>query len=226
MRILLIEDDKAVASAVGTYLEGEGFEIDIVHDGLIGLEYMLSNIYDIILLDVMLPRLNGMDALKNARAEGIKTPVIMLTAKSQIEDKLQGFDCGADDYMTKPFEMRELLARIKVRTRQDSNYSGHKMEVYDIWLDRTTYKLHCADRSVKLSNKEFQLMEYLMINRGQILTREMILSKIWGFDDKANFSSIEVYIHFIRKKLDFVKSRATVITSKGIGYSLEEGEDD
>lgn len=222
MRVLIVEDDRSIAEAIKVYLEGEGLEADTVYDGLQGLEYVLSGVYDVILLDIMLPRLNGMDIAKNARNEGIETPIIMLTAKSQLDDKIQGFDCGADDYMTKPFAMRELLARIKARTRGGILGADKKREAYDIRLDMATYKVYCGEKSVKLSNKEYQMMEYLIINKGQVLTREMLFNKVWGFDDTANLGSLDVYIHFLRKKLEFLQSKAVIVTSKGVGYSLEE----
>ena len=174
-------------------------------------------------MDVMLPGMSGLDILKKTRSKGISTPVILLTARSLTEDKVKGLDLGADDYLTKPFDSEELLARIRARLRDryDFNNDRNSISAFDIELNTSTYKLICGDKSVKLSNKEFQLLEYLMINKGIILTRDMISTKVWGFDDETEYNNADVYISFIRKKLRFVGAKASILTKKGIGYSLE-----
>ena len=224
MKILIIEDEREIADGIKAILSTKGFESDIVCDGDLGLSYSLSNTYDLILLDVMLPGMSGLDILKKTRSEGINTPVILLTARSLTEDKVKGLDLGADDYLTKPFDSEELLARIRARLRDryDLNNEKNSITAYDIELNTSTYKLICGDKSVKLSNKEFQLLEYLMINKGIILTRDMISTKVWGFDDETEYNNADVYISFIRKKLRFVGAKASILTKKGIGYSLEE----
>lgn len=222
MRILIVEDEKEITDGIVAVLNKAGYETDVSYDGLSGLDNILSGIYDLILLDIMLPKLNGIDILKNARKEGIATPVILLTSKSQIEDKIAGLDSGADDYLTKPFDIGELLARIRARTRISSPDNGNYLTVGDICLDRDTFKLRGKEKAIKLGNKEFQLLEYLMINAGHVITKDLIVSKVWGFEDEADYNSLEVYISFLRKKLKFVEASTEIVTTKGVGYSIEE----
>ncbi len=222
MRILIIEDEKEISEGICAILEKAGYETDAAYDGLNGLDCTLSNIYDLILLDVMLPKLNGIDLLKNARKEGIQTPVIILTARSQVQDKIQGLDLGADDYLTKPFDAGELLARIRARTRQPGKAMESVIRVGDISLEQSSFKIFCEDRSIKLGNKEFQLLEYLMMNPGQIISKDQLISKVWGFEDESDYNSLEVYISFLRKKLRFVHAQTRIVTTKGVGYSIEE----
>ncbi|MCR5791863.1 MAG: response regulator transcription factor [Lachnospiraceae bacterium] len=222
MRILIIEDEKEIADGLETVLTKEGFQVDSVQDGLAGLDYLLSDIYDLVLLDIMLPKLNGIDVLKNARREGIDIPIIMLTAKSQIEDKIRGLDYGADDYITKPFEVGELLARIRARTRMVKNSEDGEVTLGNLWLNPTTQKIGTKSNSIKLGNKEFQLMECLIRNGGQILSKDMLIMKVWGMEEGIEYNNLEVYISFLRKKLRFVKANVGIVTTKGVGYSLEE----
>ena len=224
MRILIVEDEKRIAEGVNKILKNAGYEVDTVYDGLDGLDYILSGLYDLILLDIMLPKINGIDVLKNARAEGITTPVIMLTAKFQSEDIINGLDAGADDYLTKPFDAGELLARIRTRTRKTCALNADKTEAYDICLEKSTYKLHGKEKSIKLAKKEYQLLEYLMINKGKILQRDSLIAKLWGFDEEPEYNNLDVYISFLRKKLKYIESKARITTTKGIGYALEQGE--
>ena len=221
MRILIVEDEKEIAVGIKTILEKEGYTADIVYDGLSGMDYMLSGIYDLVLLDVMLPKLDGFSMLKNARSEGCTVPVIMLTAKSQTEDKVTGFEEGADDYLTKPFDAMELLARIKVRMRGGNIPAGRDVVFSDMYLSPSTYKLRGKEKSVKLSPKEYLLLEYLMMNPGQILTKDMLITKIWGYDEEPDYNNLEVYISFVRKKIRFVEAKAQIVTKKGVGYSIE-----
>ena len=202
MKVLIIEDEKEIADGIKAVLGTRNLESDIVCDGDTGLAYALSGLYDLILLDVMLPGMNGLDILRNIRRDGITVPVIVLTARSLTEDKVKGFDLGADDYLTKPFASDELLARVRARLRDkyDICNDGNAVSAYDIMLSASTYKLTCGDRSVKLSGKEYQMMEYLMINKGIILTRDMISSKVWGVDDETEYNNADVYISFLRKK--------------------------
>ncbi len=222
MRILIVEDEKEIADGIQGVLSKAGYETDAVYDGLSGLDYILSGIYDLVLLDVMLPKLNGLDILKNARAENVTVPVILLTARSGTEDKIQGLDSGADDYLTKPFDAGELLARIRARTRKISKECDNSLIVGDLKLECDSYKLSANDRSVKLGNKEFQLLQCLMANPGQILTRDTLISKVWGFGEEADSNSLEVYVSFLRKKMKFLETAAQIVTTKGVGYAIEE----
>lgn len=226
MRILVVEDEKEIADGVQAILKQNGYESDAVYDGDMGLDYIRTGIYDLILLDVMLPGTDGFTILKQIRKEGSMVPVILLTARSMPEDKIKGLDQGADDYLTKPFDSGELLARIRARLRRDGSASStvddNKLTCYDITLDQTTYKLAHEGKSVKLSNKEYQFMEYLMINKGIILSHDTIATKVWGFDDEADYNNIAVYVSFLRKKLKFIGAKAAIVTKKEVGYSLEE----
>ncbi len=222
MRILLIEDEREIADGICTILENKGYQVGIAYDGQTGLEEIQNGIYDLVLLNIMLPKMNGIDVLKYARKSGVAIPVIMLTALSQTGDKISGLDCGADDYITKPFDAGELLARIRARLRQPDVLSTGSLTFADIRLEQTTFKLHGKERSVKLARKEYQLLEYLIINHGQILPRDTLITKIWGYDEETEYNQLDVYVSFVRKKLNFVKSKAVIVTTKGVGYSLEE----
>ena len=225
MRILIVEDEINIADGLQTVLRKEGYDTDAVYDGLSGLDYIMSGIYDLILLDIMLPKMNGLEVLKKAREEGIAAPILLLTAKSQIDDVIKGLDVGADEYITKPFGSGELLARISARVRVGRTSVDNKISVGDIWIDGLTMKLGGKEKTVKLGNKEYQLIEYLMLNKGQILARDMLISKVWGPDEESDYNSLEVYISFLRKKMKFVNSSTKIVTTKGVGYSIEEDTD-
>ena len=171
----------------------------------------------------MLPKLGGFEVLREARRDGIVIPVILLTALSQTGDKIAGLDCGADDYLTKPFDAGELLARIRARLRRPEDSVQGSLSFADIRLEQATFRLCGREKSIKLPRKEYQLLEYLIVNHGQILPRETIITKIWGYDEESEYNQLDVYISFVRKKLKFVESRAVIVTKKGIGYSLEDG---
>ena len=224
MRILVVEDEKEIVDGLMGILKNQGFLVDAAYDGEDGLEFILSGVYDIILMDVMLPGINGFDILKKVRDAGVSTPVILITSKSQIEDKIYGLDLGADDYLTKPFDAGDLLARIRARIRNNVDIKRNVLSVYDIELDASTFKLRKADKAVKLSKTEYQMLECLMVNKGQILPKDTIISKVWGFDETGDYNSLEVYISFLRKKLKFVNAKANIVTQKGIGYFLDSGE--
>lgn len=223
MRILIIEDEKEIADGLTSVLAQNGYIADAVYDGLSGLEYCLSNIYDLILLDIMLPKLNGLDILKNIRAEKIDTPVILLTAKSDIEDRIRGLDCGADDYLSKPFATGELLARIRARTRQSNTNLDKRKKFGDIAISQDTFELSCGTYSIKMGNKEFQLLDTLMSNSGRILPRDVLIEKIWGPWDESSYNQLEVYVSFLRKKLRYVHSKVEIKNTKNVGYSIEYG---
>ena len=230
MKILIIEDEMKMASGLWTILTREGHEVDVEYDGVTGLNALARGKYDVVLLDIMLPRLDGMKVLDRIRQEGNSTPVIMLTAKSQTVDKISGLDSGADDYLTKPFDAGELMARIravvrrKAASRERDGLQSDRIKAFDLTLDRSSYSLAAGGKEIKLANKEYQLMEYLMTNRGRILTREMMVNKVWGIDDESNYNHLDVYISFLRKKLRFIGAKAAIKTTKSVGYSIEAGE--
>ncbi len=226
MRILIIEDEKDLAYVLSEMLSLENYNIDIANDGEYGLDCALTGSYDVIILDVMLPKKNGFEVLKQLRAEQITSAVLMLTAKSQIEDKVEGLDNGADDYLTKPFITKELLARIRALCRRRPNeYISANPQFGDIVLDSSHHELHCGDRRVMLSKKEFDLMELLILNRGKAITKDTLITKIWGYETDIEYNSIEVYISFLRKKFKALHANVSIQTARGIGYFLAEVND-
>lgn len=226
MRILLAEDEKRMAQALCEILRLEKYEVDHYADGITGLSAAESGVYDIIILDVMLPGLNGFEIAKKVRQKGIRTPILMLTAKSDLDDKVTGLDSGADDYLTKPFMTKELLARLRALVRRTVNSPDGTLSFGDITLDANTAALFCTanGQSVRLSEKEYRILEYLISNQGQILTREQLAVKIWGFDSDAEYNNVEVYMSFTRKKLAFVGAKAEIKAVRGIGYELRCGD--
>ncbi|MCM1226836.1 MAG: response regulator transcription factor [Clostridium sp.] len=223
MRILVVEDEEAIAEALAHILTKNKYIVDTSYDGEDGYDNALSGIYDIIILDIMLPGMNGLDILKGIRKEGIICPVLLLTAKDEISDKVKGLDLGADDYLTKPFAMEELLARVRSLSRRtDRAISDNTLKYADISLNIGTYELSCGENSFKLGLKEYSIMEYLLNNPGKVISKEMLIEKIWGYDSDAEYNNVEVYISFIRKKLRHIHSAATIKTVRGVGYRLEE----
>lgn len=222
MRLLVVEDEKSIAEAIQALLADKGYSVDLVFDGDDGLEYILTGLYDLVLLDIMLPKRSGLSILKRVREAGLETPIIFLTAKSQTYDKVNGLDLGADDYITKPFEADELLARIRLRTRQSSLIRANQLGLGNIRLNTDSHELESKESSVKLSNKEFLLMEVFMRNAKQIIPKNQLISKVWGPSDNSEYNQLEVFISFLRKKLRFLKADIEIITTKGFGYSLEE----
>ena len=221
MRILIVEDEVRLASSLQDLLELGGYSADISHDGESGLDNALTGIYDVVLLDVMLPKLDGFTVLRRMRAAGNATPVLMLTARSEVADKVEGLDCGADYYLTKPFEPQELLACIRALTRRQPELRGADLLEYgDLKLDKSAFSLSCGERSVRLSRKEYDMMELLMRNRDLILTKETLLLKIWGYESDAEDNNVEVYISFLRKKLEHLHSGVKIKTIRMVGYSL------
>lgn len=223
MRILIVEDEVRLAQALAEILMKNKYTVDAVHDGISGLDYALSNVYDVIILDIMLPKMNGIEILKQIRKEKLATPVLLLTAKDEIADKVAGLDSGADDYLTKPFATDELLARVRAMSRRRGEVIGDVLEFSDIVLNLKTSELSNEKHSIKLPLKELQIMELLLNNGKQIVTKERIIEKVWGFDANAEYNNVEVYISFLRKKLLYIRSKVEIRTSRGIGYSLEEG---
>ncbi len=222
MRVLVIEDEVRLAATLQDLLEMNGYTADVCHDGEAGLDNALSGIYDVCLLDVMLPKMDGFTVLRRLREAGNTTPVLLLTARDQVGDKVEGLDCGADYYLTKPFEPRELLACIRALSRRQPELRNlDALEYGDLKLDKSSFALACGGRSVRLSRKEFDMMELLMRNRNQVLTKETLLLKIWGYESDAEDNNVEVYISFLRKKLDHLRSQVKIKTIRMVGYCLE-----
>lgn len=222
MRILLVEDEIRMAQALCELLRLEKYEVDHYANGLDGLSAIESNIYDIAILDVMLPGMNGYEITKQARGKGITTPILMLTAKAELDDKVMGLDSGADDYLTKPFMTKELLARLRALGRRTLGTTDSTLTYGDIVLDTNTFILSCAanGQSVRLSEKEYHILEYMIANGGRILTREQLAVKIWGYESDAEYNNVEVYMSFTRKKLAFIESKTEIKAVRGIGYEL------
>jgi DNA-binding response OmpR family regulator len=225
MRILVVEDEVRLAATLQDLLEMNGYTTDVCHDGEAGLDNALSSIYDVVLLDVMLPKLDGFTVLRRLRAEGNQTPVLLLTAKSETSDKVTGLDSGADYYLTKPFEPRELLACVRALTRRQPELrDSDAMTFGDLKLDQNAFTLLCGEKSVRLSRKEFDMMEMLLINRNIVITKEKLLLKIWGYESNAEDNNVEVYISFLRRKLEYLHSHIRIRTIRMVGYCLEDPE--
>jgi DNA-binding response OmpR family regulator len=223
MRVLIVEDEVRLADTLQDLLEINGYTADICHDGEAGLDNALTAIYDVVLLDVMLPKMDGFTVLRRLRDAGNTTPVLMLTARSEVSDRVEGLDCGADYYLTKPFEPRELLACIRALTRRQPELRNTDLLEYgDLKLDKGSFTLSCGERSTRLSRKEFDMMELLMLNRELVITKETLLLKIWGYDSDAEDNNVEVYISFLRKKLEHLHSKVKIQTIRMVGYCLSE----
>ncbi|MBR3629204.1 MAG: response regulator transcription factor [Oscillospiraceae bacterium] len=223
MKILVVEDEVALADALSEILKRNKYAVDAVYDGEDGLEYGLTGIYDCIILDIMLPKMNGIDVLKALRKHKISTPVLLLTARSDTEDNINGLDSGADDYLTKPFVTGELLARVRSLTRRKGEVVTDEFTFGDIALNKSTFSLSREGQFVKLSLKEYQIMELLIANPKQLIPKERFIEKIWGYESDVEYNNVEVYISFLRKKLGAVGSAVTIKTARGIGYYLEGG---
>lgn len=224
MKILIVEDEFNLADVVASRLRKEKYSVDIALNGEDGLDNALTNIYDLIILDVMLPRLNGYEILKEIKKNKINSKVIMLTAKSQIEDKLNGFDEGANDYITKPFHIEEVVARVNVWLRSENPHMEKDyIEAGDIRLYKKTSNLLCTttNESLDIICKEFLLLEFLMQNQNQIVSKEQIYEKIWGYDNKSESNNLEAYISFVRKKIKTIGSNVNIRALRGLGYRLE-----
>ena len=222
MKVLLVEDEIRMTQALAELLRLEGYEVETCVDGLMGMEAIKNNLYDIIILDVMLPKKSGFEIVKEVRALNIKTPVLLLTAKSDLDDKVKGLDSGADDYLTKPFMSKELLARIRALGRRCEDAQENRLEYGDLVLDMNMATLFCSStrQSVALGGKELRILAYLMRNKVQILTREQLATKIWGYDNEAEYNNVEVYMSFTRKKLSFLDSKTEIKAVRGLGYRL------
>lgn len=223
MKILLVEDEKQLSEALTQILIKNKYSVDAVLNGEDGLNYALTDIYDVIILDIMLPKINGLDVLKSLRKNGISKPVILLTAKSSIEDKIIGLDAGADDYLPKPFSPEELLARLRALTRRNGDYiNDNILEYGDIKLNLLTYEMTVSDNSITLTLKEFEILKYFMQRPKIVVSKDDIITKLWGFDSEIEHNNIEVYISFLRKKLTHIDSKVKITTIRRVGYRLEE----
>ena len=221
MRILVVEDEVHLAETLGQIMQEQHYQTDVVNDGADGLDYALSGQYDLVLLDVMLPKLDGFEVARRLRSAHISTPILMLTARDETGDKIAGLDCGADDYMTKPFDSGELLARVRALTRRQGEVLSQSLTVYDLVLNLSTRCLSCAGKSVRLGFKEFDVLRLLMAAPKSVIPKEDIITKVWGIDSDAEDNNVEVYISFLRKKLNFLGSRVSIGTVRKVGYHLE-----
>ena len=222
MKLLLAEDEKELSNALVAVLKANNYIVDAVYDGADAYDWAVTDDYDGIILDIMMPKRNGIDVLAQLRKDGIKTPVLLLTAKSEVEDRVLGLDTGADDYLTKPFAMKELLARIRVMTRRTASYAPDTLDVDGMKLNRGNCMLEYNGGEVQLVNKEYQMLEMLMSNPGQVISPDLFMDKIWGYDSEAEQNVVWVYISYLRKKLTSIGSQVKIRAARGLGYSLEK----
>lgn len=222
MRLLLAEDERALSKALATILERSNYSVDTVYDGEAALEYLAADNYDGVILDIMMPKKDGITVLKELRNRGSKIPVLILTAKSEVDDKVLGLDSGANDYLTKPFHSRELLARIRAMTRAQSSQTSSVLQMGNITMDQRTYELSSPTGSFRLANREFQILELLMQNPGNLISAERLMEKIWGYDSETEISVVWVYISYLRKKLSALGANIQIRATRNVGYCLEE----
>ena len=224
MRLLIVEDEVRLADTLRQLLNRQGYTADVYYDGVSGLDNAMTGIYDLMVLDVMLPGMNGFQVVKKLREAGVTTPVLMLTAKSDVGDRIHGLDCGADYYLTKPFEPEELLACVRTLLRRSGGQlqESDTLTWGDLSLERATFSLSCAERAVRLSRREYDLMELLMRNGNQVVTKEQMLVKVWGYDSQAEDNNVEVYISFLRRKLTHLHSAVKIKTLRMLGYCLTQ----
>ena len=224
MRILLAEDEKELSNALVVILKHNNYSVDAVYDGADALDYGLSENYDVIILDIMMPKMSGLKVLEELRGKGIHTPILMLTAKAEIEDRIYGLDLGADDYLSKPFAMGELLARVRAMGRRKAEFTPNLITVGNINLNKENYELSSEKSSFRLGNKEFQMLEMLMNNPKRLISTEQFMEKIWGYDAEAEINVVWVYISYLRKKLASLDANIRIKAVRGVGYTLEELE--
>ena len=222
MRLLLAEDEKALSKALTAILERNNYAVDAVYDGQAALEYLEADNYDGVILDIMMPKVDGITVLKEIRKKGNLIPVLLLTAKSEVDDKVEGLDAGANDYLAKPFHSKELLARIRAMTRIRTGQSSSTLQLGNVVLNRATFELSTPKGSFRLANKEFQMMELLMSNPDTLISSERFMEKIWGYDSEAEINVVWVYISYLRKKLAALHANIKIKVTRSLGYSLEE----
>ncbi len=221
MRVLIVEDERRLAEALGQIMAEQRYQTDVVYDGADGLDYALTEQYDVIVLDVMLPKLDGFEVASRLRHAHVSTPILMLTARDEMPDKIAGLDHGADDYMTKPFDIGELLARVRALTRRQGEVIGEQLTAGDLILELSTRCLRRGDKSVRLGFKEFDVLRQLMVHPRAVVPKEDIIARVWGLDSDAEDNNVEVYISFLRKKLSFLESNVSIGTVRKVGYYLE-----
>lgn len=227
MRLLLAEDEKDLSDALVTVLKHNNYSVDAVYNGEDALQYLETDNYDAAILDIMMPQMDGITVLKKLRARNSNLPVLLLTARSEIDDRVNGLDNGADDYLTKPFSMKELLARIRALTRRQAQTTDSILQFTNLRLDRSTYLLSTEKGTLRLASKEYQMLEMLLIHPGQIISVEQFMDRIWGYDSEAELNVVWVYISYLRKKLSFLDAQVQIRSTRGLGYSiiaLEERE--
>lgn len=222
MRLLLAEDEKALSKALVTILERNNYSVDAVGDGQTALDYLEADNYDGVILDIMMPKVDGITVLKTIRSRGSRIPVLMLTAKAEVDDKVLGLDAGANDYLTKPFHTQELLARIRAMTRTQSAQTDSRLQMGNVTLDCASFELSTPAGSFRLANKEFQILELLLRNPHSLISSERLLEKIWGYDSEAEINVVWVYISYLRKKLSALHANIQIKATRNAGYSLEE----
>ncbi len=221
MRLLLAEDERELSNALVTILKHSNYSVDAVYNGADALDYLETGLYDGVILDIMMPRVDGIEVLRRLRAAGNAVPVLLLTAKSEVDDRVLGLDCGADDYLTKPFATRELLARIRAMTRRRTENASPVLTVRNLTLNRSTFELSTEKESLRLANREYQMIEMMMENPGQVIPVERFMEKIWGYDSDAKTNVVWVYISCLRKKLHLLDARVQIRVARNLGYSLE-----
>lgn len=224
MKILVVDDEIKLADAVGELLRRNKFVVDVVYDGEDGYFYAQKGDYDVVILDVMMPNMDGFEVASKLRQNKCNVPILMLTAKDEVASRVKGLDCGADDYLTKPFASEELLARIRALTRRQSELVYDELKFEDITLNTSNYTLACGQKSVTLGAKEYEILRFLMINPTHVISKDTIISKIWGLDCDITENNVEAYMSFLRKKLFYVGSRVTIMTKRLLGYYLEKAE--
>ncbi len=222
MRLLLAEDEQDLSKALCAILKHNNYSVDAVFNGHDALDYGLCENYDGIILDIMMPGKNGIEVLTELRKNGVDTPVLILTAKGEVDDKITGLDAGADDYLTKPFAMGELLARIRALTRRKADFTPNLLTSGNLSLNRESFELSVGEESIRLGNKEFQMMEMLMSNPGRLISTEQFMERIWGYETEAEINVVWVYISYLRKKLVSLKANLEIKAVRGVGYTLEE----
>lgn len=225
MRLLLAEDEKELSKALVAILQHNYFSVDAVYDGEEALAYLDEGNYDGVILDIMMPKMDGITVLKKIRQQGNQVPVLMLTAKSEIDDRVLGLDSGADDYLSKPFDTNELLARIRAVTRRNTESTSAVLQMGNISLNCTNFELSTPKGCIRLSNKEFQMLEMMIVNRRQLISTERFMEKIWGYDSDAEINVVWVYISYLRKKLISLEADIQIRATRNQGYSLEEKDD-
>lgn len=224
MKILVVDDEVKLADALGELLRRNKFIVDVVYDGEDGYFYAKKGDYDVILLDVMMPQMDGYEVATKLRQNKCNVPILMLTAKDEIASRVKGLDCGADDYLTKPFATEELLARIRALTRRQSELVFDELVYEDITLNTSNYTISCGQKTVSLGAKEYEIMRFLMTNSTQVISKDIIISKIWGLDSDITENNVEAYMSFLRKKLFYIGSKVTIMTKRLLGYYLEKSE--